>query len=82
MVIIRLKRGGKKNKPFYTIVVTEKKVSRNGKFIEKIGYFDLQIKNANEKIKLTLDKERLDFWITKGAQITKRIKALIKNNSC
>ncbi len=79
MVRIRLKRAGKKNKPHYIIVVIEKKNSQNGEFIEKLGYLNsINLKNTNNKI--TINEKRLNFWIEKGANVTKRINLLIKKN--
>ncbi|QJC35032.1 30S ribosomal protein S16 [Enterobacteriaceae endosymbiont of Donacia piscatrix] len=74
MVKIRLSRKGIKKKPFYQIIVTNSKNSRDGRFIEKLGYFNpLKLDK-----KLKFDKNRLDFWISKGAILSKRVYNLIK----
>ena len=74
MIVIRLKKSGKKKTLHYTIVVADKRAPRDGKFIEKIGHFSIQKK----KEYLVVNKDCLNNWIKKGAQITKRIKILIK----
>lgn len=75
MIIIRLKKCKKKKTLHYTVVVADRKAPRDGKFIEKIGYFNIQKKN---KECLIINKNCLNNWIKKGAQVTKRIKTLIK----
>lgn len=79
MVVIRLSRGGAKKRPFYHIVVADKQRARNGRFIEQLGYFN-PIATGKE-IRLTLDKDRVQYWLSKGAQASDRVKSLIKMNS-
>jgi small subunit ribosomal protein S16 len=76
MVVIRLSRSGAKKRPFYHIVVSDKARSRDGRFIERIGYFNPIA--AGKEIRLTLDMERAQHWISKGAQPSDRVKHLIK----
>ena len=76
MVVIRLSRTGAKKRPFYHIVVADKRRSRDGRFIEQLGYFN-PIATGKE-IPLTLDLERAQQWIDKGAQPSDRVKHLIK----
>lgn len=76
MVVIRLSRGGAKKRPFYHIVVADKRRSRDGRFIERIGYFNPIA--AGKDVRLTLDIERAQHWITNGAQPSDRVKHLIK----
>ena len=78
MVVIRLSRGGAKKRPFYHIVVADKRRSRDGRFIERIGYFN-PIASGKE-VRLTLDIERAEHWIKQGAQPSDRVKYLIKNH--
>ncbi|VFP86016.1 30S ribosomal protein S16 [Buchnera aphidicola (Cinara pseudotaxifoliae)] len=75
MIKIRLARHGAKKKPFYQIVVSNIRSSRNGKFIERIGYFNPFSKKNEKKINLSID--RVDFWIKKGAQKSLRFKKLL-----
>ena len=78
MVVIRLARGGAKKKPFYRIVVADKRSPRDGKYIEKIGQFN-PVANGQEP-RLLLDLERVQHWIGQGAQPTDRVKSLIKEH--
>ena len=75
MVVIRLSRSGAKKRPFYHIVVADKQCSRDGRFIERIGYFNPIA--AGKEIRLSLDIERANVWIAKGAQASDRVKHLI-----
>lgn len=76
MVVIRLSRTGAKKRPFYHIVVADKRRSRDGRFIEQLGYFN-PIATGKE-IPLTLDLARAQAWIDKGAQPSDRVKHLMK----
>jgi small subunit ribosomal protein S16 len=75
-VVIRLKRVGKKKKPSYRIVVAERKNPRDGKTIDSIGIYDPFLDNS-EKVKL--NKEKLDTWVKKGAQISEGTKSILKS---
>ena len=75
MVVIRLSRSGAKKRPFYHIVVADKQRSRDGRFIERIGYFNPIA--AGKEVRLSLDMERANAWIAKGAQASDRVKHLI-----
>lgn len=74
MVTIRLARGGAKKKPYYRIVVTEHGNPRDGRFIEKLGYYSPSAKNKDYK----LDVERAQHWLEKGAQVSGSVKSLLK----
>jgi small subunit ribosomal protein S16 len=76
MVVIRLSRSGAKKRPFYHIVVADKARSRDGRFIERIGYFNPIA--AGKEIRLNLNLERATHWINHGAQPSDRVKSLIK----
>lgn len=76
MVVIRLARGGAKKRPFYRIVATDKRNSRDGRFLEKIGYFN-PLASGQEK-RLEMDSARLDYWVSKGAQLSNRVSGLVK----
>jgi small subunit ribosomal protein S16 len=77
MVTIRLSRGGAKNRPFYHVVVTDSRNGRDGRYIERIGFFN-PVARGNET-KLSLDSERVDYWQSKGAQPSDRVARLIKD---
>jgi small subunit ribosomal protein S16 len=76
MVVIRLSRGGAKKRPFYHIVVADKRRSRDGRFIENLGYFNPIA--SGKDVRLTLNMERAQHWIANGAQPSDRVKHLIK----
>ncbi len=76
MVVIRLARGGAKKRPFYSIVVADKRRASTGKFIERIGYFN-PIAAANEQ-GLKVDMERIEYWVSHGAQVSDRVRSLVK----
>lgn len=76
MVTIRLARGGSKKRPFYYVSVADRRESRNGRFIERVGFYNPLAKGADEESRLDLD--RIDYWIRQGAQPSDRVKAVIK----
>lgn len=76
MVTIRLSRGGAKNRPFYQIVVTDSRSGRDGRYIERIGFFN-PLARGNEE-KLRLDSDRVAYWKANGAQTSDRVAQLIK----
>lgn len=75
MLVIRLRRGGVKNKPFYSIVVAEQKFPRDGRYIERVGYYNPFTKDDQERTFLNLS--RIDYWIRLGAKLTERTKNLL-----
>lgn len=76
MVVIRLSRGGAKKRPFYHVVVADKRRARNGRFIEQVGYFNPIA--AGKDVRLTLDVARIQEWVSKGAQPSDRVLHLLK----
>ena len=72
-VHIRLARHGSKKRPFYRVVVTDQRNSRDGRFIERVGTFD-----PNQQGGLTLDTPRIDYWRGQGAQISETVGRLLK----
>ena len=76
MVTIRLSRGGAKKRPFYHIVVTDHRNRRDGRYLERIGFFN-PVARGNEET-LRLDLERADYWLGHGAQTSDRVRSLIK----
>lgn len=77
MVTIRLARGGSKKRPFYQVTVTDSRNARNGRFIERIGFFNPSARGAEERLRL--DLERVDHWVGHGAQLSDRVSALVKD---
>lgn len=76
MVSIRLSRAGAKKRPFYHLVVTDSRNRRDGRYIERVGYFNPVGKPHEQNLEIDLD--RVDFWIGKGAQPSERVAALLK----
>lgn len=76
MVKIRLTRCGAKKRPFYHIVVTDSRNARDGRFIERIGFFNPIANGQAESQRLSLD--RINYWITQGAMVSKRVSTLLK----
>ena len=75
MVKIRLSRGGAKKKPFYHIVVADSRKSRDGRNIERLGFFNPVARGQEERLRL--DLERVDYWTGVGAQVSDRVKTLV-----
>ncbi|XOZ33715.1 30S ribosomal protein S16 [Halomonadaceae bacterium KBTZ08] len=76
MVTIRLTRGGAKKRPFYHVQVTDSRQPRDGRYIERLGFFN-PVARGNEE-RLRLDTERAQYWIDQGAQPTERVSSLLK----
>lgn len=76
MVVIRLSRGGATKRPFYNIVVSDKRSARDGRCIERIGYFNPIA--AGKEVRLHMDHARILYWINLGAKPSDRVKQLIK----
>lgn len=77
MVKIRLKRIGKKKKPFYRVVVADARSPRDGRFIEEIGTYAPLLKEN----RFSVDEEKVKDWMSKGAQPTDTVKRLLKKNN-
>ncbi|MAK92999.1 MAG: 30S ribosomal protein S16 [Gammaproteobacteria bacterium] len=77
MVTIRLARGGAKKKPFYHITVSDSRRARDGRFIERIGFFNPVARGQEERLRLDLD--RMAYWQSQGAQVSDRVSSLAKD---
>ncbi|MEN8174814.1 MAG: 30S ribosomal protein S16 [Pseudomonadota bacterium] len=77
MVNIRLARTGAKKRPFYHIVVTDQRKSRDGRFIERLGFYDPRVAEDGSA-GLRIDLERVDYWTGHGAQTSDRVRQLVK----
>ena len=75
MVVIRLARGGSKKRPFYNIVVTDKRKPRDSGYIERLGYFNPMARG--QEVRLHLEQERVDHWKSQGAQPSERVVKLL-----
>ncbi len=78
MVTIRLSRGGAKKRPFYHVVVTDSRNRRDGRYIERVGYFN-PIAQGGE-VRLHLEQDRVQYWLGQGAQPSDRAASLIKQH--
>lgn len=76
MVVIRLARGGAKKRPFYSIVVADQRRALRGRYIERVGFYNPRATENEETLRL--DRERLDYWVSKGAQMSDRVTSLVK----
>jgi len=76
MVVIRLSRGGSKGRPFFNIVVSDKRVRRDGRFIERLGFYNPTAKENEESIRIAHD--RLNYWKSVGAQASPTVNRLVK----
>jgi len=76
MVSIRLSRAGAKKRPFYHLVVTDSRNKRDGRYIERLGFFNPVGKESGENLRI--DLERVDYWLSHGAQPSDRVSSLIK----
>ena len=78
MVVIRLSRGGAKNRPFYNIVVADSRNPRDGRFVERVGFYNPLAKDGEESVRIALD--RLTYWQSKGAQASDTVMRLVKSH--
>lgn len=76
MVVIRLARGGSKKRPFYSIVAADSRSRRDGRFIERVGFYNPVANEKQERVRLQAD--RLNYWIEQGAQLTEAVAKLVK----
>ena len=77
MVTIRLARGGAKKKPFYHITVSDSRRARDGRFIERIGFFNPVARGQEDRLRLDLD--RMAYWQSQGAQVSDRVSSLARD---
>jgi len=76
MVTIRLSRGGAKKRPFYHVVVTDSRNRRDGRYIERIGYFNPIA--TGEEARLSIDTARAEYWVAQGAKASDRVAKLLR----
>ena len=77
MVTIRLSRGGAKKQPFYHIVATDSRAKRDGRYIERLGYYNPVARGDAQGTQIDLD--RVDHWIGNGAQLSDRVRNIVKS---
>jgi len=79
MVTIRLARGGAKKRPFYTIVVADRRRATTGRFIERVGYFNPFARE--HETRLQVDRARVDYWVSQGGQMSERVESLLRKEA-
>jgi small subunit ribosomal protein S16 len=77
MVVIRLARGGSKNRPFYNVVVADSRCRRDGRFIERVGFYNPVATEGAEGLRL--NQERISYWTGTGAQLSDTVARLVKS---
>lgn len=78
MVTIRLSRTGAKKRPFYQITVTDSRSARDGRFIERVGFFNPIAAGKEERLRL--NQERIDYWVGHGAVLSERVAKLVRDS--
>lgn len=76
MVVIRLARGGAKKRPFFNIVVTDSRIRRDGRFIERVGFYNPVASGAEQPLRVAFD--RIDYWTGNGAQLSPTVARLVE----
>ena len=76
MLTIRLARGGSKKRPFYHLNVTDSRNARDGRFNERVGFFNPVA--AGAEVRISIDQERVNYWLSQGAQPSERVVQLLK----
>ena len=76
MVVIRLARGGAKKRPFFNVVVADSRNPRDGRFIERLGFYDPKAPQGRESLRIAMD--RLTHWQGQGAQVSDTVARLVK----
>ena len=79
MVTIRLARGGSKKRPFYHLTVADSRAARDSRFIERVGFFNPIACGQEERLRI--DRDRVDYWVSQGAQVSDRVATLIKETA-
>lgn len=77
MVTIRLSRGGSKKRPFYHLNVADSRRARDGRYIERLGFFNPVARGQEERLRIDLD--RINHWVGLGAQLSDRVAQLVKD---
>lgn len=77
MVTIRLSRGGAKKQPFYHLVATDSRARRDGRYIERLGYYNPVARG--DAVSVQIDLARIDHWVSVGAQMSDRVKKIVKD---
>lgn len=76
MVVIRLARGGAKKRPFYSVVVADSRRARDGRYVERVGFYNPMASEGEEKLRIAMD--RIDYWKGHGAQMSETVSRLVR----
>ena len=76
MLVIRMRKMGSKKRPFFRVAVIDQRAARDGSFVEIVGHYNPRTKPA----KVTIDRERIDYWVGKGAQLSDTVRTLLKRH--
>ena len=76
MVVIRLARGGAKKRPFYNVVVADSRRARDGRYVERVGYYNPMAAEGEQKLRIAL--ERITYWQGHGAQLSDTVRRLVR----
>ena len=79
MVTIRLARAGTKKRPFYHIVVTDSRSKRDGRYLERVGFFNPIA--TGQDMEVSINRDRFDYWTMQGARLSDRVAALVKSSA-
>ena len=79
MVVIRLSRGGSKKRPYFNVVVAESSKKRDGRFIERVGFYNPSARGGAETLRL--ESERIEYWQSNGAQLSETVNRIVKLNA-
>ena len=79
MVVIRLSRGGSKKRPYFNVVVAESSKKRDGRFIERVGFYNPSAREGSETLRL--ESERIEYWQSNGAQLSETVDRIVKLNA-
>ncbi len=79
MVTIRLARSGSKKRPFYHLTVADSRRARDGRYIERVGFFNPIARGQEERLRV--DNERVEHWVSQGAQLSDRVAKLLKDQA-
>jgi len=77
MVVIRMRKMGSKKRPFFRVVVTDSRIARDSSFVEIVGHYNPRTKPA----KVEIDRERINHWLGKGAQLSDTVRTLLKRHA-
>ena len=73
MLVVRMRKAGSKKRPFFRVVVTDSRTARDSSFVEIVGHYNPRTKPAA----VTIDRERIDYWVGKGAQLSDTVRTLL-----